>query len=374
MHRRALSVSSWCCAAFLVSCGERVAPEETDASIDAGLDASEDVGMDATRDVGFDVGRDAPRFDVAGDAPLPACSNASPLALTQCVEETRYQTDLVDIAMERVPASAQWQRVQDLCATRLASLGFEVERQAYGTGVNVIGVRMGTTDPEHRVVLGAHYDHIAGCAGADDNATGVAGLLEAARVLSTASYPRTLVVACWDEEEAGLLGSLAYAGRARTRREQIDMNFTFEMIGYTSHAPGSQSIPTGFDLLFPEGAAEVAANESRGDFVAVVGDPASNPSVAMLEHYADWMRLPFVPLVVPMSLLSSPLIGDLRRSDHASFWATRVPAVMITDTSNFRYANYHCFEGEDVVANLDQHFASQIVAMTVGAAAETLGL
>src|SRR5690606_20146741 len=136
--------------------------------------------------------------------------------LSQCVEAARYQADLEAIAMPREPESAHWQAVQDLCAERLEGLGFTVERHAYATGVNVIGVREGTSEPQRRVLVGAHYDHIAGCAGADDNASGVAGALEAARVLAMASFPRTLVVACWDEEERGLIGSRAYAERART--------------------------------------------------------------------------------------------------------------------------------------------------------------
>ena len=70
----------------------------------------------------------------------------------------------------------------------------------------------------------------------------------------------------------------------------------------------------------------------------------------------------------------SPAAGDLRRSDHASFWDESYPGVMLTDTSEFRYANYHCRGGPDVVLNLDPHFATQIVTITVAAAANSLGL
>ena len=95
-----------------------------------------------------------------------------------------------------------------------ASLGYTVEREAYGTGVNVIGVLDGTSAPAEQVVISAHYDSVANCPGADDNGSGVAGVLEAARVLSTSQHKRTLVVACWDEEEKGLIGSSAFVARA----------------------------------------------------------------------------------------------------------------------------------------------------------------
>ena len=72
--------------------------------------------------------------------------------------------------------------------------------------------------------------------------------------------------------------------------------------------------------------------------------------------------------------MSSPLIGDLRRSDHASFWDNGFPGIMLTDSSEFRYDRYHCRRGPDVTANLDHGFASRVVAITVAAAAESLGL
>jgi Zn-dependent M28 family amino/carboxypeptidase len=291
-----------------------------------------------------------------------------------CVEDARWIADLETIAMPREPSSAHWMAIQDLCATRLESLGFTVERHAYATGVNVFGVRTGTSEPDREVVLGAHYDHVPGCEGADDNASGVAGMLEAARVLAMADYPATLVAACWDEEERGLIGSEAHAARAMAAGEDIDAVFDFEMIGYTDDAPDSQTIPAGFDVLFRDAYREVERNEFRADFIAAVGDPTSETAVGALEHYADRIGLPFVALVVPESLLGSALLADLRRSDHASFWDTGVTAMMITDTSNFRYASYHCFDGDDVTANLDPVFASQVVRAAVGAVAETLGM
>src|SRR4051812_5098468 len=107
----------------------------------------------------------------------------------------QYAADVAFIQGERTPGSAHWQEVQDFCAKRLEDLGYEVERQTYGTGVNVIGLLRGASIPDEQVLISAHYDHIEGCAGADDNGSGVAAALDAARQLASKPRARTLVVA-----------------------------------------------------------------------------------------------------------------------------------------------------------------------------------
>jgi hypothetical protein len=89
--------------------------------------------------------------------------------------------------------------------------------------------------------------------------------------------------------------------------------------------------------------------------------------------HASSVGLSALELDVPASLVSSLLIADLRRSDHASFWDAGYPALMLTDTSEFRNLHYHCQGGPDVVADLDHRFATQVLAATVGAAAGLLG-
>jgi Zn-dependent M28 family amino/carboxypeptidase len=277
--------------------------------------------------------------------------------------------------MPRPADSPHWQAVQDLCASRLESYGFTVERHVYETGVNVIGVRMGIAQPERHVFIGAHYDSVESCAGADDNASGLAGVLEAARVLSQVPTPRTLVVACWDEEEAGLIGSRAYAARAAEQGMIIDAHFNLEMIGYKDDADNSQTLPPGFGLFFPE--AEMRNNENmrRANFIAAVGDPASAPALDALQAYADRIGFLYSSLPLTAGDLTNPLLADLRRSDHAAFWEHGYAAIMVTDTSNFRYASYHCLNGTaDVPANLDAAFATNVVRIVVASAAEALGL
>ncbi len=291
------------------------------------------------------------------------------------VEIARYQDDLEFIAKPRPPGSKHWQAVQDLCKTRLAALGYQVQLHAYGTGVNVIGKRVGSKAPAEHVILSAHYDSTDDtCPGADDNGSGVAGLLEAARVLAAQSHERTLLIACWDQEEFGLVGSRAWAAEARKRNDVIAMMFAFEMIGYAKDTPDTQMVPPGFDLLFPEQIASVKANKMRGDFIALVHDDAAEAvaATAAFMDAATALPLPTLPLKLAAALKNNPMVNDLRRSDHAAFWEQDYPAMMLTDTANFRNANYHCTNGPDTVDRLDPVFATRVVAGAVAAVEKML--
>lgn len=335
-----------------------------------GASGSDDQGSQSAGETAGDGDGDGDEGGIGG-----ACDSATPVGLLNCVDGSRYQNDLETIAQPREPGTPHWQAVQDLCASRLDELGFTVERMDYGSGVNVVGRRAGTETPDEEILLAAHYDHIDGCDGADDNASGVAGVLEAARVLSQRDFPRTLVVACWDEEERGLIGARAYATTAKQAGDQLVFNYNYEMIGYKSDEPNSQTIPTGLDALFPKQTQELADNEYRADFIALIVNEAGKSHMDIMADYAAQLELPAQVLDVGDDIKNSPLLADLRRSDHAAFWEQDFAAVMITDTSEFRYDNYHCRNGlEDVVANLDNEFSTKVIRASVGAAAQSLGL
>ncbi len=310
----------------------------------------------------------------ATPGPLPACGTDTALAVASCVDRARFEKDLRFIAQPRVPGSEHWQAVQDLCADRLGDLGFTVERQAYGTGVNVIGRRGKATAEVPPVLLGAHYDHIANCPGADDNATGVAGVLELARVLTEVQPDRPLMVACWDEEERGLVGSRAFveAGYADVLAGGTHLNV--EMIGYRSLEPNTQKIPDGLEFLSPGGVARVRANEYRADFLAAVSDQGSAEAMAWFEAYAARVGLPVVAMVLPELVKDQRIAADLHRSDHASFWDRELPGLMVADSADLRYPAYHCAKGKDVVENLDLEFSTLSLRALAATAARSLGL
>ncbi len=287
-----------------------------------------------------------------------------------CVDVDRYVADLEFVAAPRTPGSPHWLAVQARCADALEAAGLVVELQDYGSGTNVVGVLPGSGALADEVVLlGAHYDHISGCDGADDNASGVAGALEVARVLGGAPLRRTLVVACWDEEELGLYGSQAYA-QALVDPAAVVVAINFDMIGYTSAEPDSQTFPSGLAERFPDLAAELDAHQHRGDFIAVVGDDLAAGVAADVEALAESLgRLTGVMTLTAAEKLDDNAFGLLALSDHRSFWERDIPALHVFDTGLFRNPAYPCFSADDTVATLDHGFAVDILRATVGALA-----
>ncbi|HEY6879746.1 MAG TPA: M20/M25/M40 family metallo-hydrolase [Polyangiales bacterium] len=352
----------------LLACGTAESSLSTDSAEDAGSTSR----LDARR-----TGELSDDVELDGEShPLGAsCSTTSASGLMACVDGDKYQQHLRTVTGVRTPGSTHWQQVQDYCAAELSKLGFTVERQQYATGVNVIGVLPGGDLKSEQVVISAHYDHIAGCMGADDNASGVAGALEAARVLAQRSYRRTLAVACWDEEERGLLGSRAWADRAKQNNVNVKAGFVFEMIGYKSTKPSSQSMPFGSALLFPELARKINQNGGRGDFVALIANDKAHDPLTRLLARSQEIGLLAMSVELTTAQTNNILYSPMKRSDHAAFWGHGWGGIMIGDTGNFRNTHYHCLNGtNDDIPDLDQTFATQIVSATVGAAADTLEL
>ncbi|MEM9457646.1 MAG: M28 family peptidase [Myxococcota bacterium] len=304
----------------------------------------------------------------------PPCTTDSAEGLLNCVDRDAIVQDVTFVAEIRPPETAHWLAVQELCMDRMEMLGMEVQIHEYSTGINVVGRRPGTTNPEQLVLVGAHYDHIPDCTGADDNATGVAGALEVARVLAPIETERTLAVACWDEEERGLLGSSAWVALGLDEGESVVAYYNYDMIGFASDEPNSQQTPLGFDAIFPEQYQQVQDNEFRGDFILVAADDLAAEPTQAFEAHAAMLGLPTVIAVLTAEQKNNPLFSDLRRSDHAPFWNAEIPAMFFTDSANFRNPAYHCAQGDDTVDALDFDFAADVVAATVGSAAQTLRL
>ena len=294
----------------------------------------------------------------------------SPAEIATGTDMTRYAEHLEFIARVRSPGSAHWQAVQDRCATAFADAGFTVERHSYLTGTNVIGVLPGATAPEEFVLLGAHYDHVPGCAGADDNASGVAGVLDAAQALGGRTYDRSVIVACFDEEEWGHLGAGAWAQRHASQGRTIAASLHFEMIGYRDDTPNSQTLPPGFDIILPDAGAFVAARASRGDFIAAIGDDINPAAMTAFTAHAQAVQLPVADVVLPGAFRRDQSLATLRRGDHDEFWALDWPAIMLTDTANFRNPGYHCEWQPDDIASVDVAFAHQTVQAATATIAE----
>ncbi|MEM7773236.1 MAG: M28 family peptidase [Cyanobacteria bacterium P01_A01_bin.37] len=178
------------------------------------------------------------------------------------------------------------------------------------------------------VLIGAHYDGVVGSPGADDNASGVAVLLELGRSLTADPPPYPIRLVAFDLEEMGLLGSRAYATHLKGQGEHLRLMLSLEMLGYCDSTPGSQRYPFGLSVWYPK----------QGDFIALVGDVLSIRDMRRLGHAfrqtgtpCEWLAAGLRGMIVPAT----------RRSDHASFWDAGYRAMMVTDTAFLRNPNYH---------------------------------
>lgn len=215
---------------------------------------------------------------------------------------------------------------------------------------NLVVERRGSTRPQEIVVVGAHYDSVTGSPGANDNATGVAALLEIARTLAEQHPARTVRCVFFVNEEppfflTGEMGSLVHARAARRRGEDIVAMLSLETVGCYSDAKGSQHYPFPFALLYP----------STGDFIGFVGNVTSRGlvrrSVASFRKAAAF----------PSEGVAAPgWIVGIGWSDHWSFWENGYPAVMVTDTALFRYGPYHT--KEDTPEQIRYDRAARVVA------------
>jgi len=238
----------------------------------------------------------------------------------------------------------------------LSGLGYAVSPQEFETeGVKVRNLEVrrtgsGTGKPRI-IVIGAHYDSALGAVGADDNGSGVAALLELARLLKPVQPAEGLemrLVFYVNEELPWFgtekMGSLVHAtGLAREER-QIAAMLSLETIGWYSDAPGSQRYPFPFNLLYP----------STGDFVGFVANPRSRTLLHRV--IASFRRHTAFPSEGAVGLES---IAGVGWSDQWAYWKFGWPAVMVTDTAPFRYPHYHTLR--DTPDKLDYDRLARVV-------------
>jgi Zn-dependent M28 family amino/carboxypeptidase len=189
-----------------------------------------------------------------------------------------------------------------------------------------------------------------------------------------ATFERTLVVACWDGEELGLLGSAAYAERARDEGEDLVAVYTLDMLGYVDATPGAQEMPPEIQLLAPTAYKEVQEGGAKGDFLAILADPAHLVAANLFAAYATEAGSKTYVLKIPDALKLSDEAASLRNSDHAAFWEAGFSALAVSDTGPLRNPYLHCAGGPDTIATLDVAFAVGGTRGLVGSAAEVLGL
>jgi Zn-dependent M28 family amino/carboxypeptidase len=213
--------------------------------------------------------------------------------------------------------------------------GYAVTERAYqveGQDVSNLEVSIpGSDRAAETVILGAHYDTVAGTVGADDNATGVAAVLELARQLRGSKPRKTIRFVIFVNEEppffqTSRMGSLVYAQQLRRENVRVSAMVSLEMLGFYSDVSGSQKYPAVLSLFYP----------SRGNFIGFVGNSESRDLVRRsVRAFRESTSFPSEGIAAPAEW---PGIGW---SDQWSFWQENYPAIMITDTALFRYPYYH---------------------------------
>jgi Zn-dependent M28 family amino/carboxypeptidase len=219
--------------------------------------------------------------------------------------------------------------------SQFRALGYQTGSQEYSAGgptVRNIDVSVpGATKPHEIIVVGAHYDSVRGAPGANDNASGVAAVLEIARLLKDANLPRTIRYVAFVNEEPPFfqteqMGSVVYAKRCKERGERIVAMLTPETIGYYSDETGSQKYPAMLGMFYPK----------VGNFITFVGESASE---ALVSHCVELFRR---DTQFPCEGGAAPaFIEGVGWSDHWAFQRQGYPALMVTDTAPFRYPHYH---------------------------------
>ena len=236
----------------------------------------------------------------------------------------------------------------------LENSGYTVSAQHYTaegiTVKNLEAEQPGSSLSEEIVIIGAHYDSVLGSPGANDNASGVACILEVARLIAAQKPGRTVRVIAFVNEEppffqTASMGSRVSAVRSRKRREKIVAMLSIETIGYYSDARGSQHYPIPFSFFYPD----------TGNFIGFVSNLSSrkllhNVLASFRNHTA-----------FPSEGVSAPgWITGIGWSDQWSYWKEGYAGVMVTDTAPFRYQYYHT--RQDTPDKLDYERLARVVA------------
>lgn len=228
-----------------------------------------------------------------------------------------------------------YRKAADYIVSEFVALGYTPQIQTYPAGgmdCSNIEVKItGSKSPEKILVIGAHYDTIEDTVGANDNTSGVAGMLALARMLKDSQPGSTIKIVAFANEEppyfqTPLMGSMVYAKACKERGDNIIGMMSLETIGYYSDEANSQRYPTPFDKVYP----------TTGNFLAFVANVQSRllmqKAIGAFRKHAQF----------PSEGGAAPdLTAGIGWSDHWAFWQQGYQALMVTDTAPFRYPYYH---------------------------------
>lgn len=285
----------------------------------------------------------------------PLLSRATPNS-ARTVDPSRLEAHVRKLSIELGPRDVRHienlDKVAAYIKNEFSQTGAFVSEQVYrvqGRSYRNVIAHFGP-ETEERIIVGAHYDAAGPFPGADDNASGVAGVIELARLLSQQQPPMRVELVAFSLEEPPYfrttgMGSLVHAKSLRQQNVRVRVMFSLEMIGYFSDAPNSQLFPVGLlSAFYP----------SKGNFISVVG----RLSEGLLVRRTKAAMRNATPL--PVYSINAPrFIPGVDFSDQVNYWYSGYDAMMITDTAFYRNRNYHT--AEDTAEKLDYKRMAMVV-------------
>jgi Zn-dependent M28 family amino/carboxypeptidase len=239
----------------------------------------------------------------------------------------------------------------------LSGYGYTIQEEAYGKDAHEVNLfcELAGTGSTPVLEIGAHWDTVQNSPGADDNASGVAGVLELARVLQADQkighkLAKTVRFCLFGGEEDSPLctGSRHHVASLKSEPDGV---IVLEMIACRNKTPGSQKIP-------PALAADpTLKKQTTGNFIATIGIEDAAAYLTALVSAGPAYSLPVVPIKLPPGDYTAT---DVSRSDHRPYWQRGWKGVMVTDTAEFRYPHYH--KSDDTYDKLDFEFAKEVTA------------
>ena len=260
----------------------------------------------------------------------------------------------VDIGPRPVTNELSIKKTEIYITNYFKNIGLQVQQQQYKYDnydiTNIIAGSQENLLSSKYYVIGAHYDSVPETYGADDNASGIAVLLELARYTTQEKISLPIRFVAFTAEEPPTFGtrhqgSKVFVKSVKEKKDEILGAIILEMVGYTSN---EQAYPMVLKWMrYP----------SKGNFIGVVGNRKSKKfGQSIFQSFKENAQLPVETLFVPFN---GWILPDTRLSDHSPFWDAGLPAVMITDTAFFRNPNYHT--PQDTFDTLDYFFMAKLV-------------
>lgn len=285
-----------------------------------------------------------------------ASSQSKPTDTLKFINQDRIKTDLIKIT--QTPKSRNYQNIKTLnviadyiklelkkVCDSVTFQPYQVNGKTYKNVIGSIGIKH-----KKRIIIGAHYDVAGNQQGADDNASGVSGLLELARLLSKEKLNYRIDFLAYTLEEppffrTNQMGSYIHANYLYANNITVKGMVCLEMIGYYSDKKESQNYPISeMNLL----------NGDTADFITVVQNEQSGEFGNQIQ-----LLMKDQGLIKTVSFKGSSLISGVDFSDHLNYWNLNYPAVMITNTSFYRNKNYHT--KNDTIETLDIYKMSAVI-------------